>query len=83
MSKAIKYDKRRYKRHNRIEIMLGRIKDGRPMRYDRYPTAYFSAILLAAPPYLQALIYEFWASGNPYAGQVHETGQQVTQSTRL
>ncbi len=49
LSKAIKYDKRRYKRRNRIEIMLGRIKDGRPMRYDRYPTAYFSAILLAAP----------------------------------
>lgn len=35
--KPIKYDKRRYKRRNRIEIMFGRLKDWRRVatRYDR------------------------------------------------
>jgi transposase len=35
-SKAIKYDKRRYKKRNRIEIMFGRLKDWRRVatRYD-------------------------------------------------
>ena len=38
-SKAIKYDKRRYKRRNRIERMFGRLKDWRHIstRYDRCP----------------------------------------------
>ncbi|OSP56831.1 IS5 family transposase [Pseudoruegeria sp. SK021] len=33
----VKYDKRRYKRRNRIEIMFGRLKDWRRVatRYDR------------------------------------------------
>jgi transposase len=46
----IKYDKRRYKRRNRIEIMFGRLKDWRRVatRYDRCPKAFFSAIALAA-----------------------------------
>ncbi|SEU08562.1 Transposase DDE domain-containing protein [Paracoccus homiensis] len=30
----IKYDKRRYKRKNRIEIMFGRLKDWRPAMTD-------------------------------------------------
>jgi transposase len=36
--KAMKYDKRRYKRGNRIEIMFGRLKDWRraATRYDKY-----------------------------------------------
>ncbi|MEZ5725438.1 MAG: IS5 family transposase [Paracoccaceae bacterium] len=48
--KAVKYDKRRYKRRNRIEIMFGRLKDWRRVatRYDRCPETFFSAILLAA-----------------------------------
>ncbi|QCO55420.1 IS5 family transposase [Pseudorhodobacter turbinis] len=48
--KAVKYDRRRYKRRNRIEIMLGRLKDWRraATRYDRYPDAFLSAIALAA-----------------------------------
>jgi transposase len=35
----VKYDKRRYKRRNRIEIMFGRLKDWRRVatRYDRCP----------------------------------------------
>ncbi|MFT3967424.1 MAG: hypothetical protein QM690_16240 [Sphingobium sp.] len=39
-----------YKRRNRIEIMFGRLKDWRRIatRYDRCPTAFFSAISLAA-----------------------------------
>jgi len=49
-SLPVKYDKRRYKRRNRIEIMFGRLKDWRRVatRYDRCPTTFFSAITLAA-----------------------------------
>ncbi|MFT8462226.1 IS5 family transposase [Acetobacter persici] len=48
--KPIKYDNRKYKRRNRIEIMFGRLKDWRRVatRYDRCPTVFFSAICLAA-----------------------------------
>uniref|UniRef100_A4WTL6 Transposase, IS4 family n=1 Tax=Cereibacter sphaeroides (strain ATCC 17025 / ATH 2.4.3) TaxID=349102 RepID=A4WTL6_CERS5 len=48
--KAVRYDKRRYKRRNRIEIMFGRLKDWRRVatRYDRCPQTFFSAIALAA-----------------------------------
>lgn len=46
----VKYDKRRYKRRNRIEIMFGRRKEWRRMttRYDRFTKTFFSAISLAA-----------------------------------
>ncbi len=46
----VKYDKRRYRRRSRIEIMFGRLKDWRRVatRYDRCPTVFFSAIALAA-----------------------------------
>ena len=48
--KAVRYDKRRYRRRNRIEIMFGRLKDWRRVatRYDRCPTVFFSALALAA-----------------------------------
>jgi len=48
--KPVKYDKRKYKRRNRIDMMFGRIKDWRRVvtRYDRCPTVFFSAICLAA-----------------------------------
>ncbi|XDA98103.1 IS5 family transposase [Sulfitobacter sp. LCG007] len=48
--KLVKYDKRRYKRRNRIEIMFGRLKDRRRVatRYDRCPMVFLSAIVLAA-----------------------------------
>ncbi len=48
-NKTVKYDKRRYKRRNRIKIMFGRLKDWRRVatRYDRYPKAFFSAVALA------------------------------------
>jgi transposase len=48
--KPIKYDKRRYKRRNRIEIMFGRLKDWRRVatRYDRCPKVFLSAVALAA-----------------------------------
>ena len=48
--KAIRHDKRRYKRRNRIEIMFGRLKDWRRVatRYDRCPIVFLSAIALAA-----------------------------------
>ena len=49
-SNAIKYDKRRYKKRNRIEIMFGRLKDWRRVatRYNRCPKVSMSAIALAA-----------------------------------
>ncbi len=46
--KPVKYDKRRYKRRNRIEIMFGRLKDWRRVatRYDRCLKVFLSAIAL-------------------------------------
>ncbi|SNT36659.1 transposase, IS4 family [Tropicimonas sediminicola] len=46
----VNYDKRRYKRRNRIEFMFGRLKDWRRVatRYDRCPKVFLSAIALAA-----------------------------------
>ncbi|WP_170440224.1 IS5 family transposase [Ruegeria arenilitoris] len=46
----VKYDKRRNKRRNRIEIMFGKLKDWRRVatRYDRYSKIFLSAIALAA-----------------------------------
>ena len=48
--KPVKYDKRRYKRRNRIEIMFGRLKDWRRVatRCDRCPKVFLSAVALAA-----------------------------------
>jgi transposase len=49
-SKAVCYDRRRYKRRNRIEIMFGRLKDWRRIatRYDRCAKTFLSAVALAA-----------------------------------
>jgi len=48
--KLVKYDKRRYKRRNRIEIRFGRLKDRRRVatRYDRCPKDFISTVALAA-----------------------------------
>jgi transposase len=48
-NKTVRYDKRRYKRRNRIERMFGRLKDWRRVasRYDRRPKVFLSAIALA------------------------------------
>ena len=47
---AVRYDKRRYRRRNRIEIMFGRLKDWRRVatRYDRCAKTFLSAVALAA-----------------------------------
>jgi transposase len=47
---AVRYDRRRYKRRNRIEIMFGRLKDWRRIatRYDRCAKTFLSAVALAA-----------------------------------
>ena len=49
-TEPIRYDRRRYKRRNRIEIMFGRMTDWRRVatRYDRCLTVFLSAIALAA-----------------------------------
>lgn len=46
----VKYDKRRYKRRNRIGIRFGRLKDCRRVAtsYDRCPKVFLSAVALAA-----------------------------------
>ena len=46
----IKYDKRRYKRRNRIEIMFGRLKDWRRVatRFDRNIKTFMATIAIAA-----------------------------------
>ena len=48
--KTVKYDKRRYRRTNRIEIMFGRLKNWRRVatRYDRSSKSYLCVIALAA-----------------------------------
>jgi len=48
--KTVRYDKRRYRRRNRIEIMLGRLKAWRRIatRYDRCAKTFLSAAALAA-----------------------------------
>ena len=48
--KTIRFDRRRYKRRNRIDIMFGRLKDWRSIatRYDRCPKVFLSATGLAA-----------------------------------
>jgi transposase len=48
--KAIRHDKRRYRRRNRIEIMFGRLKDWRRIAtpYDRCAKTFLSAVALAA-----------------------------------
>jgi transposase len=48
--RVVKYDRRRNKRRNRIEIMFGRLIEWRRIatRYDRCPETFFSAIILAA-----------------------------------
>lgn len=48
--KPVRYDRRRYKRRNRIEIMFGRLKAWRRIatRYDRCPRVFLSAVALAA-----------------------------------
>ena len=48
--KTARYDKRRYRRRNRIEIMFGRLKDWRRIatRYDRCAKTFLSAVALAA-----------------------------------
>ena len=52
-SLSVTYDKCRYKRRNRIEIMFGRLKVWQRVatRYDRCPTAFFSALALVQAQY--------------------------------
>jgi len=49
-SLPVQYDKRRYKRRNRIEIMFGRLKDWRraATRYDKTVLSFESFLNLAA-----------------------------------
>jgi transposase len=49
-SRAVRYDKRRYWRRNRIQIMFGVLKDWRRVetRYDRFDKTFLSAVAVAA-----------------------------------
>ena len=46
----VRYDKHRYKRRSRIEVVFGRLKDWRRVatRYDRCPKVFLSVTALAA-----------------------------------
>ena len=59
----VRYDRRRYKRRNRIEVMFGRRKDWRPLttRYDKCPKFFLSAVALAAT-------LAFWLLKNSESG---------------
>ena len=48
--KPVRYDKRRYNRRSKIEIIFGRLKGWRRVanRYDPCPKVFLSAIALAA-----------------------------------
>ncbi|KPH88028.1 transposase [Komagataeibacter intermedius AF2] len=50
--RPVKYDRQKYKRRSRIEIMFGRLKDWRRVatRYDRCPTPRCNRHLLAMSP---------------------------------
>ena len=76
---TVKYDKRRYKRRNRIEIMFGRLKDWRRVatRYDRCPKVFLSALAALVIYWICVLTLDlgclgfsgFWAqSRSPAAG---------------
>ncbi len=56
--RLVRYNKRRYRRRNRIERMFGRLKDWQrlPTRYDPCPKVLLAAIALAA-------IVRFWLGG--------------------
>lgn len=47
--KKMRFDRRRYIRRNRVEIMFGRLKNWRRIttRYDRGPKVFLAAIALA------------------------------------
>lgn len=49
-SKVVRYNKRRYRRRNRIETMFGRLKDWRriAIRYDRCTKTFISAVARVA-----------------------------------
>jgi len=49
-NKSVRYEKRRDRRRSRVKIMFDRRKDWRRIatHYDRCPTVFFSAIILAA-----------------------------------
>ncbi len=67
--KPVKYDNRRYKRRNRIEIMFGRLKDWLRVatRYDGCPKVFLSAIVLAA-----LVIYWLWVLTLAHADKASE-----------
>jgi hypothetical protein len=74
---TVKYDKRRYKRRNRIEIMFGRLKDWRRVatRYDRCPKVFLSAIALAAVVIYWLCILTL-ERGLPREGQLPKQGKE-------
>lgn len=68
--KDIRYDKRRYKRRNRVEIMFGTLKDWRRVatRYDRCPKVFISASALAAIVTYWQRVLSLGENGKPAGG---------------
>ena len=66
--KIVRYDRRRYKRRNRIERMFGRLKDWRRVatRYDRCPKVFLPAISLAATVIFWLCVLNLKSTGEIY-----------------
>ncbi len=85
-NEPVRYDKRRYRRRSRIEIMFGRLNDWRRVatRYDRCPTAFFSAMRVLAHARDQASgIYSLAASASPTQIRLSGTDRTTCSSSCL
>jgi transposase len=78
-NKTVRYDKRRYKRRNRIERMFGRLNDWRrgATRYDRCPKVFLSAIALAATVIFWLRVLNL--ASTEYQIVFHENGHGYSQ----
>ena len=73
---TVRYDKRRYKRRNHIEIMFGRLKDWRRVatRYDRVPEG--TLICYRPRGYRHLLVM----NTDPMYRHVHATGLSTVRA---
>lgn len=81
--KTVRYDRRRYKRRNRIEIMFGRLKDWR--RVATRWTPHISRLKEAGKPFIRSSNHlqhtsKRWLPGQPGRMQCQIPGQPMVAS---